>query len=95
MPRRCHDMDISSYPHAIYPLPTCSSFESKPAAGPKRSVWICKNAGDKAVKPRYVQQGCKLFVPRSRRLLHIAMNGLQSLLFRHDPLPGFVGRNAR
>ena len=54
-----------------------------------------KNAGDKAVKPRYVQQGGKLFVARSRQFLHIAVNGLQRLLFRHDPLQGFVGRNAR
>ena len=37
----------------------------------------------------------KLFVARSRQPLHIAMNGLQCLLFRHDPLQGLVGRNAR
>ena len=54
-----------------------------------------KNAGDEAVKPRYVQQGGKLFVARSRQPLHIAVHGLQRLLFRHDPLQGFVGRNAR
>ena len=54
-----------------------------------------KNAGDKAVKPRYVQQRSKLFVARSRQPLHIAMHGLQRLLFRHDPLQCLVGRNAR
>ena len=54
-----------------------------------------ENAGNKAVKPRYVQQGGKLFVARSRQALHIAVNGLQCLLFRHDPLQGLVGRNAR
>ena len=54
-----------------------------------------KNAGDKAVKPRYVQQSGKLFVARSRQVLHIAVNGLQCLLFRHDPLQGLVGRNTR
>ena len=54
-----------------------------------------KNAGNKAVKPRYVQQGGKLFVARSRQALHIVVNGLQCLLFRHDPLQGLVGRNAR
>ena len=54
-----------------------------------------ENAGNKAVKPRYEQQGGKLFVTRSRQPLHIAMNDLQRLLFRHDPLQGFVGRNAR
>ena len=54
-----------------------------------------ENAGNKAVKPRYVQQGGKLFVARSRQVLHIAVNGLQCLLFRHDPLQGLVGRNAR
>ena len=54
-----------------------------------------KNAGNKAVKPRYEQQGGKLFVTRSRQPLHIAVNDLQRLLFRHDPLQGFVGRNAR
>ena len=37
-------------------------------------------------------QGCKLFVARSRQPLHIAVNDLQRLLFRHDPLQGFVGR---
>ena len=52
-------------------------------------------AGNKAVKPRYVQQGGKLFVARSRQSLHIAVNGLQCFFFRHDPLQGFVGRNAR
>ena len=36
-----------------------------------------ENAGNKAVKPRYVQQGGKLFVARSRQALHIAVNGLQ------------------
>lgn len=45
-----------------------------------------ENAGNKAVKPRYVQQGGKLFVARSRQALHIAVHGLQRLLFRHDPL---------
>ena len=54
-----------------------------------------ENAGNKAVKSRYMQQGGKLFVTRSRQLLHIAVNDLQRLLFRHDPLQGFVGRNAR
>ena len=54
-----------------------------------------ENAGNKAIKPRYVQQGGKLFVARSRQALHIAVNGLQCLLFRHDPLQGLVGRNAR
>ena len=44
---------------------------------------------------RYVQQGGKLFVARSRQVLRIAVNGLQCLLFRHDPLQGLVGRNAR
>ena len=42
-----------------------------------------------------MQQGGKLFVARSRQPLHIAVNGLQCLLFRHDPLQGLVGRNAR
>ena len=54
-----------------------------------------ENAGNKAVKPRYVQQGGKLFVARSRQVLHIAVNGLQCFFFRHDPLQSFVGRNAR
>ena len=54
-----------------------------------------KNAGNKAVKPRYEQQGGKLFVTRSRQPLHLAGYDLQRLLFRHDPLQGFVGRNAR
>ena len=54
-----------------------------------------ENAGNKAVKPRYVKQGGKLFMARSRQPLHIAVNGLQCLLFRHDPLQGLVGRNAR
>ena len=54
-----------------------------------------ENTGDKAVKSRYVQQGGKLFMARSRQPLHIAVNGLQRLLLRHDPLQGFVGRNAR
>ena len=54
-----------------------------------------ENTWDEAVKPRYVQQGGKLFVTRSRQPLHIAVNDLQRLLFRHDPLQGFVGRNAR
>ena len=40
-----------------------------------------ENAGNKAVKPRYVQQGGKLFVACSRQALHIAVNGLQCLLF--------------
>ena len=54
-----------------------------------------ENAGNKAVKPRYEQQGGKLFVTRSRQPLHIAVNDLQRLFFRHDPLQGFVGRNTR
>ena len=54
-----------------------------------------ENAGNKAVKPRYVQQRSKLFVARSRQPLHIAMHDLQRLLFRHDPLQCLVGRNAR
>ena len=54
-----------------------------------------ENAGNKAVKPRYEQQGGKLFVTRSRQPLHIAVNDLQRLLFQHNPLQGFVGHNAR
>ena len=54
-----------------------------------------KNAGNKAVKSRYVQQGGNLFVARSRQPLYIAVNDLQRLLFRHNPLQGFVGRNTR
>ena len=54
-----------------------------------------KNAGNKAVKSRYVQQGGKLFMARSRQPLYIAVNDLQRLLFRHNPLQGFVGRNTR
>ena len=42
-----------------------------------------------------MQQGGKLFVARFRQALHIAVNGLQCLLFRHDLLQGLVGRNAR
>ena len=73
------------------PLPVCSSFGTKPAAGPKTlRVDLTKNAWNKSVKPRYVQQGGKLFVARSRQALHIAVNGLQCLLFRHDPLQGLV-----
>ena len=54
-----------------------------------------ENTWDEAVKPRYVQQGGKLFVARFRQPLHLAVNDLQRLLFRYDPLQGFVGRNAR
>ena len=45
----------------------------------------------KDVYKRQVQHGGKLFVARSSQPLHIAVNGLQCLLFRHDPLQGLVG----
>ena len=39
-----------------------------------------ENAGNKAVKPRYVQQGGKLFVARSRQVLHI---GIKEIFASH------------
>lgn len=54
-----------------------------------------QNLNDEKAPFNYEQQGGKLFVTRSRQPLHIAVNDLQCLLFRHNPLQGFVGRNAR
>ena len=88
-------MDISSYPHAIYRCRPAAPLSQSPPPGRNAPCGLDKNAGDKAVKTRYEQQGGKLFVTRSRQPLHIAVNDLQRLLFRHDPLQGFVGRNAR
>ena len=53
------------------------------------------SAEDRVENIRRIAEIGNLFVARSRQPLHIAVNGLQCFFFRHDPLQGFVGRNAR
>lgn len=54
-----------------------------------------KDAGKQPVQARNAQQGGKRAVRVFRKLLDIAVDGLQRLVLRQDGLQRFIGRDAR
>ena len=54
-----------------------------------------ENAGDESIQPRHAQRRRKRSVRPDGQLLHIAVDGAQRLILRHDRLQRLIGRDPR